>query len=492
MPHKSARKRRRGIVTIDYRLEEFNPEIGIGPHNACLLGMSHQQLGGDLQYVTKNTEIANTLHAFGDRRRVYANALHARSIELREGLPLADGFDDVSIMARLLDEDWPRDVNELAGMLLVRDATYGKLQTVESTLALCSKVKLRRRIHDEGMEAVYRIERDVVDPTIAMMHSGIRVDTDVLQELTEEFDQRAANSEGKAARKYANICDTAKRLQRFVDPLTGRVHCILDPLGTPTGRFTCTAPPLQALPAELRRAVVADDDYVLLEADFAQVELRVLAHFTQEAAFLEAYSGDGDEGDLHRRTAALALGIDEADVTDKQRNRIGKAVNFAIIYGQTPHGLADKLGIDVEQAQEFIDAYFDGYPRIRNWKKTVERQVARDGVVWTLYGRRRHLPDVWSRNKAIKSKALRQAVNTIIQGTAADINKMALARLHGALPGDCRMLLTVHDSVLIEIPEDQTEAVGRLVKRAMEKQPSGFLVPLAVDVKCGRSWDECI
>jgi len=263
---------------------------------------------------------------------------------------------------------------------------------------------------------------------------------------------------------------------------------MLDPLGTPTGRFTCRNPELQAVPAKLKQAFIADQDHVLIEADFSQIELRVLAHFSQDPAFLQAFSGGDCEVDLHRRTAALALDIDEADVTVEQRNTIGKRINFGISYGLTPHGLAEQLSLDTDTAQDFIHAFFAGYPGIQHWQQAVQQQVIRDGHVRTLYGRRRHLPDVWSKNKATQQQALRQAVNTIIQGTAADINKMALARLHRALPESCRLLLTVHDSVLLEVPKGEAAETGRLVKRVMQTPPPEFPVPLVVAVRCGDCW----
>jgi len=474
----AAKRKRIPIVAVDYQ-------------TGSNLNMTCQVPGGDPQRLSANDNLAEALVAFGDRRRIYANALQARSIERQYGLPLADRFDDVSIMARLLDEDWPRDLSALAATLLDEPSQHKKRQTVEAVIALCSKAKLRRRIQDEGLEAIYRLESDVIDPTVAMMHNGILVDANCLNRMAQDFGELATSSQSKTARHYAGLRDTAKRLLRFVDQSTGRIHCTLDPLGTATGRFSCARPALQAVPPELKRAFIAGPNHVLIEADFSQIELRVLAHFSRDPAFLQAYSGGDSEVDLHRRTAALALGIDEADVTVEQRNTIGKAVNFAIIYGQTPQGLAATLDIDPDQAQDFIDAFFAGYPAIRNWQQAVERQVIRDGQVRTLYGRRRYLPDVWSRNKATKQQALRRAVNTIIQGTAADINKLALARLYKALPSNCRLLLTVHDSVLLEVPKGETKAAGRLVRQVMQAPPPDFSVPLVVAVRCGRCWAEC-
>jgi DNA polymerase-1 len=245
---------------------------------------------------------------------------------------------------------------------------------------------------------------------------------------------------------------------------------------------------LQAVPAELRRVFVADDGYVLLEADFSQIELRVLAHFSNEPLLLAAYTGDDNEVDIHRRTAALALGIDESDVNQQQRNDVGKAINFGIVFGQTEYGLAGKLGIGVQEAASFIEAFFVGYPAVRQWIKSVRRETQRRGAVETLYGRRRRLADATCADDRLRERAFRQSVNTIIQGTAADINKMALARLHKALPDDCHLLLTVHDSVLMEVPKRRAKRLAALVRQVMEEPPPKFDVPLVVSVNYGPSW----
>ena len=224
----TAKRKRIPIVAIDYHTAAVAGSSNVRPR---LLGLTYQVPGRNPQRVSANGSIAEALHALGDRRRVYANALHARSVEQQAGLPLADRFDDVSIMARLLDEDWPRDLSELATTLLDDQSQSKKRQTVEAVLDLCSEAKLRRRVHDEGLDAVYQLELDVIDPTVAMMHNGMRVDTDCLNKMATEFDQLAASSQDKLARQYAGLRDTAKRLLRFVDPGTGRIHCSLGPAG---------------------------------------------------------------------------------------------------------------------------------------------------------------------------------------------------------------------------------------------------------------------
>jgi DNA polymerase-1 len=178
-------------------------------------------------------------------------------------------------------------------------------------------------------------------------------------------------------------------------------------------------------------------------------------------------------------------------VTKEQRNGYGKMLNFAILYGQGAAGLSRTLGISESEAKRRIAAYFSSYPQVQQWKQIVEQQAMESHEVRTLYGRRRTLPDVGSCDTSRRRPALRQAVNTVIQGTAADINKFALVCLYNSLPETCRLLVTVHDSVLIEVPEDDVETIAKLVKNVMQTPPPKFSVPLVVDVQYGRTWADC-
>lgn len=261
-----------------------------------------------------------------------------------------------------------------------------------------------------------------------------------------------------------------------VDPATHRIRPELRPLGTATGRFSCREPNLQAIPKIVLDAFIPADGHVLLEADFSQIELRVLAHFSRDPAFLEAYTGDVD---IHRRTAAAVRGIPEDQVSSMDRHRLGKAVNFGIVYGETEYGLAESLGVSVEQARNFITGYFRAYPVVAQWIQRVQEAAFQQGWVQTLYGRRRYLSGIGSRDAGEANRAGRQAVNSIIQGTAADINKLAIARLYHALPADCRLLLTVHDSVLLEVPARRVEDIVALARRVVEVTPPGFAYPSA-------------
>jgi DNA polymerase-1 len=278
----------------------------------------------------------------------------------------------------------------------------------------------------------------------------------------------------------------AAELLHAVSPRDQRIHGHLDPLGTATGRFTSTSPPLQNLPGELRRAVSAPSGHYVLEVDFAQIELRVLAHLSKEPklrAVFDPPSGQPNV-DLHRHTAAVVLRESPEAITD-QRREIGKRINFGIIYGLSDWGLARQLSMDVERARELIRTFFEYYSELDRWIDQAHRQAANCGFVETFYGRRRELRRITSSDSAKASAAERQAVNTMVQGTAAEVCKMALARLHRSLPLGSKLLLTVHDSALIQVPEETAEAAGEIAVGTMQVRPPQFEVPLLVDSAYG-------
>ncbi len=184
------------------------------------------------------------------------------------------------------------------------------------------------------------------------------------------------------------------------------------------------------------------------------------------------------------------LGIAEADVTGVQR-QLGKTLNFGIVYGQTAFGLAEDQAMSIQHAQALLDAHAEAYPGIATWIAGVHQQAPNIGEVRTLYGRRRSLPNIYSASDALASEARRQVVNSIVQGTAADLMKLALIRLHNDLPDGVKMLLPVHDSVLLEVPVTVVEETRQIVTATMETLPDGFSVPLKVKVKSGKTWADC-
>jgi DNA polymerase-1 len=238
----------------------------------------------------------------------------------------------------------------------------------------------------------------------------------------------------------------------------------------------------------IREAFVPREGWTLVSADYSQVELRILAHFSQDEELIAAFrSGD----DVHRRTAAGVLGVTPEDVTPDQRAR-AKAINFGIIYGSSAFGIAQQLGIASADAQSTIDAYFERYRGVRRFLDETVQLARERGFVQTLLGRRRYLPDLASRNRVLRNAAERMAVNTVIQGTAADLIKKAMVAVDAALSATgirARMILQVHDELVFEAPDEEVESVGQIARSEMESVFS-LDVPLLVDVGSGKNWRE--
>ncbi len=286
-------------------------------------------------------------------------------------------------------------------------------------------------------------------------------------------------------------------LPALVHPETGRVHTSYNQVGTVTGRLSSSNPNLQNIPIRteegrrVRRAFAAQPGCVLVGADYSQVELRVMAHVSEDPGLMDAFMHGED---VHARTAAAVFGVSLAGVTYDMR-RIAKAVNFGLIYGQGAYGLAGQIGVSVEKAEEFITRYFAQFPRVRAFMDQVQRDAARYGYVETLLKRRRYFPELASGSKAAANQrqtAQRMAINTPIQGTAADIIKLAMLHLHAKLREKglgARMILQVHDELVLEVPEAEVGPVAGLVRECMEGA-FPLRVPLKVDVEVGLNWDE--
>ena len=281
-------------------------------------------------------------------------------------------------------------------------------------------------------------------------------------------------------------------LPLLVNPETGRIHTSFNQAVAATGRLSSSDPNLQNIPIRtdagraIRRAFVAEPGHVLISADYSQIELRVLAHLAEEPALVEAFR-QGE--DIHARTAARVFGGDSTLDPHELRRR-AKIVNFAILYGKTPFTLARDIDVSVDDAKAFIDAYFEEFPRVRAFIDRTLEQGRATGVVATMDGRRRLMPDLTSRNGQIRARAEREAVNMPIQGTAADILKRAMIALHAAIPASglaARMILTVHDELLFEVATDDSAAVTALVREHMEGA-AALAVPLTVDVGVGANW----
>lgn len=292
----------------------------------------------------------------------------------------------------------------------------------------------------------------------------------------------------------------SKLLNTYVEPLAelaethGRIHTTYMQTGAATGRLSSRDPNLQNIPIrdeegrKIREAFIAEPGRMLISADYSQIELVVMAHLSQDPNLLKAFR----EGvDIHRRTASFIFGIPETEV-DADRRRIAKTINFGVIYGMSAFRLARDLGISNALAREFIDSYFSTYAGIAEFiKKTVE-EAQKTGTVSTLFGRKRRIPGIDSRNKTEQQAAQRVAVNTPIQGTAADIVKIAMIRVRKTLAHqmpEVRMLLQVHDELIFEAPESMTCAAMQLIKEEMEHAVT-LSVPLRVSIESGHSWGD--
>jgi DNA polymerase-1 len=281
-------------------------------------------------------------------------------------------------------------------------------------------------------------------------------------------------------------------LPQLVHPATGRVHTCFNQAVAATGRLSSSDPNLQNIPIrtelgrEIRRAFIAAPGHVLISADYSQIELRVLAHLADEPALIEAFQTGED---IHDRTALRVFGPDSGLDRYELRRR-AKIINYALLYGKTAFTLARDIGVTQQAAQAFIDAYFAGFPRVRAFIDQTLQQSRETGVVKTMFGRRRLVPELNSRNGQIRSAAERVTVNMPIQGTAADILKRAMIDLHAALQhhaASVRMILTVHDELLFECPRAEAESTANLVRQRMESAVS-LKVPLTVDVGFAENW----
>jgi DNA polymerase-1 len=311
---------------------------------------------------------------------------------------------------------------------------------------------------------------------------------DILEDLAEEHDIAGKVLE---YRQLAKLKGTyADALPALIDPATERVHTTFNQTGAATGRLSSSNPNLQNIPIrtelgrEIRATFVPRPGWKLVVADYSQIELRLLAHMSGDKVLVEAFRNGED---IHTRTAAEVFGVPPLMVTPEQR-RGAKAVNFGIVYGQTAFGLAKSLGIDRREAELYIRAYFDRYQGVRRFLDQTIAEVRRTGVSVNLYGRRRPIPDINSRNPTARSFAERTAVNTPLQGTAADMIKMAMIRIDRKLAGrQSRMLLQVHDELVFEAPPAEVEAMKALAKGEMENVRK-LEVPLVADVGVGDNW----
>lgn len=283
------------------------------------------------------------------------------------------------------------------------------------------------------------------------------------------------------------------KLPQLINAKTGRVHTSYNQAVTATGRLSSSDPNLQNIPIRneegrrIRQAFVAREGYKIVAADYSQIELRIMAHLANDEGMIKAFA----EGkDIHRATAAEIFGVALDEVTSEQR-RSAKAINFGLIYGMSSFGLSNQLGIGRAEAQKYMDLYFQRYPAVQQFMTDIREVAAEKGYVETLFGRRLYLPDIKSSNAILRKAAERVAINAPMQGTAADIIKVAMIGIDKAIQGDdeIKMIMQVHDELVFEVKADKIEHYSQLIKAEMEKAIS-LKVPLIAEVGIGDNWDE--
>ena len=499
----------------------------------ALIPYAQGLLGGGLDPLCAAKALAPLLT--GARPLILWNAKRLKTEFASWGLPVTAVFDDDQIMQYLLA---PQN---------------GKYEAPENAAALLQQTLSDERALDEQeMTKLYReIELPLLSTLYDMERDGFLVDCDELNRLGAQYDQQIAElkdeifslcgvapfnlnspqqlgsvlfdtlglpAKKKTARGYSTDAETlnelaelhpvvdkillyrqvAKLKSTYIDGLLrltgrdGRIHTWFDQTIAATGRISSSEPNLQNIPVrtpmgrEIRRAFIAPAGSVLVDADYSQIELRLLAHLSGDEAMCEAFTLGQD---IHARTAAEVYGVPLDEVTPQMRSS-AKAVNFGIVYGISDFGLASNLHISRKEAAEFISRYFARYPAIHRFMDACVSQGKAEGYSVTMYGRRRPLPELSSPNYNRRQFGERAAMNTPVQGAAADIIKIAMNAVHDELKASgltAKLILQVHDELIVEAPEEEREQVETLLRRCMENAAS-LRVPLIADVHSGRSW----
>ncbi|HHY19201.1 MAG TPA: DNA polymerase I [Firmicutes bacterium] len=468
---------------------------------------------------------------------------------LETGLTIED---DIEIAGYLLDPDYSHKFNDLVKKYL----GFTPNDSLEQRAALAWQIRevMKKELENKGLMYLYKeIELPLAKVLAKMELNGIKVDENELSRLSEDFSKRMEELEAKifalageefnvnsskqlgeilfnklglpATKKtktgYSTSAEVLEKLspihplpnlvieyrqlqklkstysdalQDMINPNTGRIHTSFNQLVTATGRLSSSNPNLQNIPvrtdegAKIRRCFIPEEGYLLLSADYSQIELRILAHVAKDPDLIETFKRGED---IHRRTAAEVLGIPIERVTEEQRSS-AKAVNFGIIYGISGYGLSQSTNLTRKEAEDYIEKYLNRYPKVKEYMDNIVKKARKQGYITTLLGRRRYLPDINSGNYVKRSLSERMALNTPIQGTAADIIKIAMINVDKELTKEnfhARMLLQVHDELVFEVPEDELEETSRLVKKVLSEAYE-LETNLIAQLQVGKNWLE--
>src|SRR5258708_1128757 len=535
-----------------FLLEAIPAPVSVSPHNASIsaeagtaatVALGESPAAKKLKELLADARFPKTIHD-------YKAAIHACELV---GMELNGVEHDVMLYSYLLDPTYTSHaLGEVAQRRFNLTLSGNLAESADVTGRLASL--LRREAEDAKVVKLYEeIEFPLISVLARMERAGVKIDTSVLAEmssrLTREIAVKAREIHALAGSEFninspkqlgdvlfnklnlpkpmkygkGRVISTAAdvmeelalthevprlvldyrqlsklkstyvdALPSMVDKTTRRLHTTFSQTVAATGRLSSVNPNLQNIPIrtelgrEVRAAFIAEPGYVLLAADYSQIELRLLAHFSQDPMLVEAYRrGDG----IHTLTAAEVFGVPPM-LIDAEHRRRAKAVNFGIVYGLSPFGLSQQIGIEQREAKKFIDAYFEKYKGVRKFIDRVLEETRREQRVKTLFGRVRPIPDINSKNANMRGFAERTAVNTPLQGTAADLIKLAMIRIDEELLArklKSRMLLQVHDDLLFEVPTAEIETMRELVRDKMENVYP-LNVPLLVEIGVGPNW----
>ncbi|MCA6079868.1 MAG: DNA polymerase I [Endomicrobium sp.] len=395
-------------------------------------------------------------------------------------MPLVEVLSEMEISGIKVDMSFMRNFNE---------KIVSELKEIENTIYKIADKEFN--INSPKQLSSIMFERLNL-PAIKKTKTGYSTDEEVLSELSShEFPAEVL--------KYREL---QKLKSTYIDPITNycsyyndRIHTVFNQAVTTTGRLSSTEPNLQNIPIksaygkEFRKAFVPEDNKIFISADYSQIDLRVLAHISEDAKFIEAFK---DGADIHSATAREIFNIPRSEPVPDNLRSAAKSINFGIVYGMSPFGLSKQLNIPFGKAKEYIDGYFKRYSGVKLWMKQIVKQASEDGYVRTITGRIRYIPELYSANIQTRNAGERIALNTPVQGSSADIIKTAMINIYNEikLKGyKSLILLQIHDDLLFEVPDEETENMISIIKDKMENSLP-LSIPISVDIKTGRNWGE--
>jgi DNA polymerase-1 len=410
-------------------------------------------------------------------------------LESHELIRLLDGI-ELPLVNVLAEMEWTGVAIDLPWFSSLKQRFQAEREAVEKRIYEAAGTEFNINSNPQLREILFeRLKLPVIKKT----STGPSTDASVLNELAEEgHELPTLLMEYRELSKLENTYLDA--LPRLVNPKTGRLHTSFNQTVASTGRLSSSDPNLQNIPIrrelgrDIRRGFIPREGWLFLAADYSQIELRLLAHLSRDPLFVEAFQAGGD---IHRQTAALIFDVPLAEVTSTMRGR-AKTINFATIYGQGPHALSRQLGIEHAEAKQFIARYFERFQGVRNYLDSMVAFAREHGYVQTIFGRRRYIPELRERNFNIRAFGERTAANSPIQGSAADLIKIAMIRIDDALRTrklQSKMILQVHDELVFEVFPEELEQVREVVKHEME-HAADLSVPLLVDLGVGKNWVE--